>query len=127
MRQVVGDFEVINCSLEAKGDNMKLELHFKRLNLSFWMAIFLPSICLIAAAEITLFVNKEHFEATIMVALTSNLVMYTLYNGVQNDLPKDPQLKIIDVWFVHSLLMPMVVISRTIGADEMVRHDHTRQ
>ena len=44
-----------------------------------------------------------------MVALTANLVIYTLYNAIQEDLPVDSSLKLIDVWLLHGLLMPMVV------------------
>ena len=44
-----------------------------------------------------------------MVALTSNLVMYTLYSSIQAELPKDSSLKLVDVWLLHGLLMPMVV------------------
>ncbi len=43
---------------------------------------FLPTICLILICELTLFIDISHFEATIMVALTSMLVMYTLYQSV---------------------------------------------
>ena len=66
-------------------------------------------MCLVLASEITLFIDRRHFEATIMVALTANLVIYTLYNAIQEDLPVDSSLKLIDVWLLHGLLMPMVV------------------
>ena len=45
---------------------------------------FFYSLCVIFAAEITLFIDEIHFEATIMVALTCNLVMYTLFVGNVN-------------------------------------------
>ena len=61
------------------------------------------------AAEATLFIDETHFEALIMVALTSNLVTYTLYNAIQDALPDDSSLKLIDMWLLHGLLMPMIV------------------
>ena len=62
------------------------------------------------AAEITLFINETHFRTTVMVSLTANLVMYTLYSAIQRKLPEDSNtLKLIDVWLVHGLIMPMVV------------------
>ena len=66
-------------------------------------------MCLVLAAEITLYINEEHFKATITVALTANLVMYTLYQNIQAKLPQDSKLKLIDIWLLHGLLMPMVV------------------
>ena len=45
----------------------------------------------------------------VMVALTSNLVMYTLYSSIQEELPADSSLKLIEIWLLHGLLMPMIV------------------
>ena len=73
------------------------------------MSLFVPSMCLLLAAEIALFIDDSHFEALIMVALTSNLVMYTLHCAIQEKLPDDSSLKLIDIWLVHGLVMPMVV------------------
>ena len=96
--------------MEAKGNNTILLLvNLERLSSPFWMSLFIPSICLILAAEVTLFLDKSHFEAMIMVSLTSNLVMYTLYSSIQEKLPEDSSFKFIDVWLMHGLLMPMVV------------------
>ena len=90
---------------------IRLAIHLERLTLSLWISVFIPSMCLILAAEITLFIDDIHFEATIMVALTSNLVMYTLYNTIQEQLPPDSNLKLIDAWVLHGLTMPMVVFT----------------
>ena len=83
----------------------------ERLPTPFVTSLFVPSICLILAAEITLFIDETHFKATISVALTSNLVMYTLYTGIQEKLPEDSKPKLIDIWLLHGLLMPMLVFT----------------
>ena len=54
-----------------------------------------------------------------MVALTSNLVMYTLYHSIQDKLPEDSSIKLIDIWLLHGLLMPMVVFV-TLAANELI-------
>ena len=103
-------FEVTNCSMrKISSYEIDLTLELQRLPFPIWMSLFIPSICLIVAAEITLFIDEIHFKATITVALTSNLVMYTLYNGIQEKLPEVSSLKLIDIWLLHGLLMPMVV------------------
>ena len=56
----------------------------------------------------------------IMVALTSNLVMYTLYSGILEKLPDDSSLKLIDIWLLHGLLMPMVVFI-TLATNELLK------
>ena len=57
----------------------------------------------------TLFIDESHFEATIMVALTSMLVMYTLNQSVGESLPKTSYMKMVDKWLMFSLLMPFLV------------------
>ena len=86
-----------------------LAIDIKRLFGPFWRSLFVPSICLILAAEIALFIDDCHFEAMIMVALTSNLVMYTLYSSSSEKIPEDSTLRLIDIWLLHGRLMPMVV------------------
>ena len=117
---IISDFSVTNISMEVTGRDINIALHLKRLNLTMWMTLFVPSMCLLVAAEITLFVNREHFQATIMVSLTANLVMFTIYNSIQGELPKDPHLKLIDAWFLHCLIMPMVVFILLVTNEVMV-------
>ena len=45
---------------------------------------YVPSFCLAMIAGFTLFIDVSHFEATIMVALTSMLVIYTLHQRAQS-------------------------------------------
>ena len=51
----------------------------------------------------TLFIDASHFEATIMVALTSMLVMYTLYQSISATLPQTAYLKMIDYWLLGTV------------------------
>ena len=104
----LNQFYVQNISLKTSANQASLVVKLTRLNTSFWLSLFIPSMCLILAAEITLFINEEHFQATISVTLTANLVMYTLYQNIQEKLPEDSKLKLIDIWLLHGLLMPMV-------------------
>ena len=93
----------------SDSNTIYLTLKIKRKSGPFWISLFIPTICLILAAELTIFVDEQHFQAVIMVALTSNLVMYTLYSAIQEKLPEDSSIKLIDIWQLHGLLMPMVV------------------
>ena len=119
MPTLLNNFRVTDCHIEnPTPKKITLSIHIERLPGNFVLSLFIPSICLIMAAEITLFIDERHFKATITVALTSNLVMYTLYRSIQEKLPEDSKPKLIDIWLMHGLLMPMVVFiilaSRTI-------------
>ena len=109
LSRTLNKYIVTNCFMETHTNALYLVIQLQRLSEPFWMSLFVPSICLILAAEVALFIDETHFEALIMVSLTSNLVMYTLYNAIQADLPEDSTLKLIDIWLLHGLVMPMVV------------------
>ena len=102
-------FMVTKISIQADPNNVLLVINLTRHNTSFWLSLFIPSICLVFVAEITLFINEKHFKATITVALTASLVLYTMYTNIQEELPDDSRLKLIDIWLLHGFLMPMVV------------------
>ena len=54
---------------------VRLVISLKRHTTLYWLETFIPTMFLIGAAQLTLFINEAHFEATVMVALTSALVM----------------------------------------------------
>ena len=51
--------------------------------------------------------------------------MYTLYRTIQDKLPENAMLKLIDIWLLHGLLMPMVVFM-VLVANEMIDHGVTK-
>ena len=82
--------------------------------------IYIPTLCLIMIAGFTLFIDFSHFEATIMVALTSMLVMYTLYQGTSQYLPHTSYMKMIDIWLFGGLILPFFIIAILILMDFLV-------
>ena len=124
MTSKLSKFTVTSCEHEVHPNKFYLVFSLRRLSGPFWFSLFIPSICLILAAEVALFLDEAHFDALIMVALTSNLVMYTLYSSVQAELPKDSSLKLVDVWLLHGLLMPMIVFV-TLAINELINSRST--
>ena len=88
---------------------MRLNIRFRRQYGLFFLSLFIPSICLISAAGLTLFVNKAHFDVNIQVALTSTLVMYTLFGSVGDKLPDTGYIKMVDIWLIHGLMNPFII------------------
>ena len=103
-------FQVLNIT---KGSNeltsIKIDIFLQRMYFYHLAATYLPTACLLLIAEITLYIDESHFEATIMVSLTSMLVMYTLYQSIAVSLPQTAYLKMIDVWLLFGLMMPFFV------------------
>ena len=74
--KVLTAFEVIGIEIEPlDSSRIQLVISLKRLQTYYISAVFIPTLCLIIAAEITLFINESHFEATIMVSLTRYATM----------------------------------------------------
>jgi hypothetical protein len=103
-------FQVLNVT---KGSNqarsISIDITLQRMYFYHLAATYLPTTCLLFIAEITLFIDDSHFEATIMVSLTSMLVLYTLYQSIALSLPQTAYLKMIDVWLLFGLIMPFFV------------------
>ena len=80
----------------------------------FIATTFMPTVCILFMALVTLFIDQSHFEATIMVALTAMLVMYTLFQSVAISLPTTAYLKLLDYWLIFGLIMPFFAFSAII-------------
>ena len=86
-----------------------VELSFERMFLYHLVSTFLPTVSLLVVSLITMYIDESHFEATIMVSLTSMLVMYTLFQSHTDSLPQTAYIKMIDIWFLHGLVIPFFV------------------
>ena len=99
-------------------EKINVILRFERQFVGQLFVTYLPTLCLIAVTELTLIIDPGRFEATIMVALTSKLVMYTLYQSVEASLPQTAYLKLIDIWLLMGLLLPFVIMLILIAVDK---------
>jgi hypothetical protein len=109
-RESLVQFQVMKTLEDNKSvKNLTISIVLQRVFFYHLAATYLPTSCLLLIAEITLFIDESHFDTTIMVALTSMLVMYTLYQSLTGSLPQTSYLKMIDIWLLFGLLMPFVV------------------
>ena len=103
-------FQVHTPKMVLKGKHLLVvEISFQRMFLYHLVSTFLPTLCLLIVSIITMYIDESHFEATIMVSLTSMLVMYTLFQSHTDSLPQTAYIKMIDIWFLHGLVVPFFV------------------
>ena len=86
-------------------------IHMKRIPLYHIATIYLPTLCIIFMALITLYIDQSHFEATVMVALTCMLVMHTLFQSISESMPTTTYLTLLDIWLMFCLVLPFVVFT----------------
>ena len=94
---------------QKSNQSIQIEVKLQRMFSLYMTTTFLPTTCLIMIAELTLFMDISHFETSIMVALTSMLVMYTLYQSISATLPQTAYIKMIDCWLLIGLIIPFAV------------------
>ena len=108
-KKELSQYEVMKVEIIShSSDYLMIEFTLRRMYGYYIATTYVPSFCLLLAAEITLFIDESHFEATTMVALTSMLVMYTLYDSTSKSLPMTSYLKMIDIWLLPCLVLPFV-------------------
>lgn len=118
-------FKVQNTKLELKNDNTEIycQLTLKRTPLYHMTTTYLPTFCILVMAIVTLYIDEKHFEATIMVALTAMLVMYTLFQSISEDTPNTAYLKFLDYWLIVALITPFVVFMLEVGLELWPRNN----
>ena len=81
---------------------------------------YIPTFCLTMISAFTLYIDVSHFEATIMVALTAMLVIYTLHQSISASLPNTPYMKMIDIWLFGGLIFPFLTIGILVILDYLI-------
>jgi hypothetical protein len=61
------------------------------------------------APQVTLFFEESQTELAIELSLTIMLVMYTMYQSINESLTKTAYLKLFDYWLLFCLLIPIAV------------------
>ena len=98
---VLNQFNIGDFTVSRKGDGSKVMAKFTlKRNPSFLiMNAYLPSFSTMMITIASLFLNDQmHFSTTIMLVLTSQLCLYTLFQSSLEGIPKTANMKMIDYW-----------------------------
>ena len=102
-------FDVKSIKMISKDAHfLVVEIVLKRMFKYHLAATYAPSALLIIVTTMTLFVDQNHYDATIMVHLTTMLVMFCLYQNVSDNMPKTAYLKFIDKWLLFGIVVPFM-------------------
>jgi len=104
---LLAQFEVVKTTL-SNSKHPKFIMLFRRRYTYSLVSVYIPSMCLLLITVLTGFINNSHFEANIMVHLTTMLVMYTLFQAISISLPQTAYLKLLDVWLFFGLILPFI-------------------
>ncbi|XP_068202397.1 glutamate-gated chloride channel-like [Palaemon carinicauda] len=80
-----------------------VDITFSRRYGYYLTSAYLPTIMLMIISYASLFCKKENCDLRVMMALTTLLVLYALYQQISDDLPRTSYTKAIDVWCFFSI------------------------
>ena len=72
--------------------------------------IYIPSLTLLVISYVTLYFRPSIFEVRVMTALTSLLVLATLFTQVSASLPKTSYFKMVDIWLLFCIFVIFFII-----------------
>ena len=93
---------------EKNGSKLKVSFVLSRNPTFMIMNAYLPSFCTVAITIASLFLNDQiHFATTIMLVLTSQLCLYTLFQSSLDGIPKTAYMKYIDYWNIFAMTVSL--------------------
>ncbi|ROT78797.1 putative glycine receptor subunit alpha-4 isoform X3 [Penaeus vannamei] len=95
---------------EGEFSSVSVYVRFQRRYVFYLLTLYIPSTLLIIIAYATFFFNPQDFNSRIVVALTSLLVLSSLYTQTSNSLPKTSYFKLVDIWLFFSIVMIFIVV-----------------
>ena len=105
------EFNVGIITSTENGNLIKGYIQLKRIPFYHILCTYLPTTCILLMAIVTLYIDESHFEATIMVALTAMLVLYTLFQSISSSMPPTAYVKFLDIWLIFCLIMPFIIFT----------------
>ena len=101
----IGDFSF---SQVEKGIRVMAKFTMKRNPSFLMMNAYLPSFFTMAMTIASLFLDDHmHFTTTIMLVLTSQLCLYTLFQSSLEGIPKTAHMKMIDFWNMFAMTVSL--------------------
>ena len=108
--KVLNQFEIQDpvLHLEKNGSKLKASFVLDRNPTFMIMNAYLPSFFTMAITIASLFLNDQiHFTTTIMLVLTSQLCLYTLFQTSLDGIPKTAYMKYIDYWNMFAMTVSL--------------------
>jgi len=109
--QSLSQFKILSYSFNPneKSSVLSVEIVLQRIFSYHLTNTFIPTTSLLVIVEVTLYFEESQTEFAIGLSLTIMLVMYTLYQSINESMTKTAYLKMIDYWLLFCLLIPFVI------------------
>ena len=102
-------------------------IQLRRIPSYFIATTYLPTLCIIFMALMSLFIDQSYFDVILMSALTIMLVMYTLFQSISQSMPTTAYLKLLDYWILFGMILPFFVFVIEIANELMKSRSRLQQ
>ena len=99
-----------------------IEITFKRMFAHQLLKTFIPSFIFVMLGYATMFVDLDQPGDRFKGSVSVMLVLTTLLNVVEMDLPKTSYIKLVDFWFLWHIGMIFCIISYHIALQRIRKH-----
>ena len=89
---------------------MGIGISLENLSGFYVSTTYIPSFLMVAICYSTFYYSLDDFNDRIMISLTALLVLATLFTQITATTPKTSYLKLLDVWFVATILVDFFVV-----------------
>ena len=94
--------------VDKNGSRVKAKFIMKRNPAFMIINAYLPTFSTMVITIASLFLNEQiHFTTTIMLVLTSQLCLYTLFQSSLDGIPKTAYMKYIDYWNMTAMTVSL--------------------
>ena len=118
-----GNSQIVNDDFST---TFVFSLKISRLYANQMLTTFLPTCLLWSLAYFTLFINIENFSDRFIGTVTTLLVLVSLLNSVNEDLPKTSYFKCIDLWFLWFISLILFTTLFHILINYISHHNHIK-
>ena len=108
--KVLNQFSVQEPEFHVDGNGSRVKAKFVLIRNPTFMIVntYLPSFSTMVITIASLFLNEHiHFTTTIMLVLTSQLCLYTLFQSSLDGIPKTAYMKYIDYWNIFAMTVSL--------------------
>ncbi|XP_069974618.1 uncharacterized protein [Penaeus vannamei] len=105
---------------ETRYSRLQVEFELTRRWTMIVLTVYLPTSMLQLIGYATLYVNVSLMDVRMTVALTTLLVLYTLFSNTSDTLPVTAYVKLIDVWFFFCIFLLFFIIVTHVIVEHLV-------
>ncbi|XP_076056292.1 uncharacterized protein LOC143034241 [Oratosquilla oratoria] len=105
----IGDI-TLHPSQDTEFSVMRVDVSFGRRYGYYVLTLYIPTTLLIIISYCTFYFKLTNFQARIIVAITTLLVLSSLFTQTSSSLPKTSYFKLIDIWLFFAIVIIFCVV-----------------